>query len=68
MAFILLYAVGYNKSLALKQWSTIYWNILKSSVRNCCHFTVPYNQQSEHSAISILYHMSVKWLAGWMGE
>ena len=32
----LLYSEGCNKYLALIQWSTtVYWNILKSSVHNC---------------------------------
>ena len=67
MAFILLYAEGYNKYLALKQWSTfIYRNILKSS----CHSNVPYNQPSEQSILQLFLHYttSVKWLASWMGN
>ena len=54
MAFVLLYAEGHNQYLVLKQWSTIiYWNILKSSVYNCCHSTVPYNQLSEQSILQL---------------
>ena len=68
MPFFLLYAEGYNKYLALKQWSTIiYWNILKSSEYNCCHSAVPYNQLSEQSILQLsLYHTMASWVDGWV--
>ena len=69
------YAQEHSKYFALIQWSTIIcWHIMKSSVHICL------SQLRFHSSIwsavwtintwtsSMLYHMSDKWLAWWMGQ